>query len=223
MDVDPSNLSTHEEILKACCRQTCKYALNTKNLQCDLYESETTKCDYEPGLARSVSLVDQPEADIKWTCCSAGPKRPEFPGCTSLFDKLGRKCPSDTRIRGDGERNPFYYRDYTKMDNTTLNRYCCHTSCYDQMTNKRKLKCLVATKMWGKENFQNPFNNNADYFNSDMNVQSDADIQSECCSPLNKCRVKLDEKGLSCDGFGFPPGAYTTLSPGHKCISMPTY
>merc|ERR1719198_943488 len=39
-----------------------------------------------------------------------------------------------------------------------------------------------------------------------MKDKSDVEIRSKCCRPLNKCHIKLNQMGLSCDGIGVMPG-----------------
>merc|ERR1712137_297720 len=77
LDVDPSQLSTEKEIQSACCIKTCPYVMAHKNLKCDSYSSENIQCHHTFELGS----LDEPDADIKWSCCSKGPNRPEFKGC----------------------------------------------------------------------------------------------------------------------------------------------
>lgn len=53
--------------------------------------------------------------------------------------------------------------------------------------------------MFDQNDFHNPFNN------GDMQDKKDAEILSNCCKPLNKCYIKLNDMSLSCDGFGSKP------------------
>lgn len=192
-DVDPSKLSNDEEIKSRCCIKTCAFAMTQKKLTCD--NSENIRCGHTPyGWAS----FDQPEADIKWACCSAGPDRPEFKGCEALLGDS--TCPGEQRVREQWE-NPFSdTRDWTKMAKAEVMKYCCKTSCYDQM-NTRGLTCPTATKMFHKDDFHNPFE-----WHEKMQDKSDIEIRSKCCRPLNQCHIKLNQMSLSCDGIGQMPG-----------------
>lgn len=192
-DVDTSKLSTDEEIQSTCCIQTCAFGMAQKKLTCD--NSENIRCGHTPYPWES---FDQPEADIKWACCSAGPDRPEFKGCRALVGDS--TCPGEQRIREDWE-NPFGdTRDWTKMAKAEQMKYCCKTSCYDQIKT-RGLTCPTTTQMFHKHDFHNPFE-----WYENMKDKSDVEIRSKCCRPLNKCHIKLNQMGLSCDGIGVMPG-----------------
>ena len=90
----------------------------------------------------------------------------------------------------DDHDNPFgENRDFTAMAKTDLLKKCCQTSCYAEV-NGRGLSCPVATKMFDKEDFHNPFE-----WHVDMKTKSDIEIRSRCCRPLNKCHTKLNQMG----------------------------
>ena len=203
IDVDPSKLSADKEIQNACCIKTCAFGMAQKNLTCD--SSENTRCGHAP---HGWDSFEQPEVDIKWACCQAGPDRPKFTGCRALLGDS--TCPGNQRVRDDWE-NPFPNRDFTKMAKADKLKYCCKTSCYDQL-NTRGLACPVATRMFDKEDFHNPFNG------EEFRDKSDSEIQSKCCKPLNKCNIKLSQMSLSCDGLGSKPGRYGHEETYHRRI-----
>ena len=180
-----------------------------KKLVCD--NSENLRCGHTPN---GWASFEQPEADIKWACCSAGPDRPQFKGCRAMLGDS--TCPGDQRIRDDWE-NPFENRDFTKMAKADKLKYCCRTSCYDQV-NTRGLSCPAGTQMFDRQDFHNPFE-----WHEDMRDKSNSEIQSKCCSPLNKCYTKLTQMGLNCDGVGQMPGQYGHEEISHKCINTLSY
>merc|ERR1719271_855043 len=120
-DVDTTNLNTADEIQAACCKQTCAIAMTEKNLECDY--SEELNCN-EYHRPNEWTSFDQPEADLKWTCCEAGDQRPQFEGCPALLncspgDDCDSRCPGQERMRESMWDNPFSsWRDFTQMEET---------------------------------------------------------------------------------------------------------
>lgn len=223
IDVDVSQLKTDEEIQNACCIKTCVYPMKTKNLVCN--DFETLMTDHRPVSgtgwfpdADPTKGIQEPQtdADIKWSCCQPSEKskeRPHNPGCQALLGDSG--CPADEFAM------PSYAAifnadtwNFTAASKAEVVNRCCKATCYSEF-NSRGISCPAASVLkYDKNDDTNPLEQSGKHWSHIRKIK-DAELQSECCKPQNKCYAQLTAMKVNCAGVGQVPGRYAHQAPSH--------
>ena len=199
-------------VLGASAEETCSEAMSRKKLSCDNSEELKGHKDYGHKSYFGWKSFDQPDADIKWACCTpsdTSPERPNFSrDCVDMLRIDDQKCPDGQRI---ADYKAFQNRNFTAYSKADQLKKCCISSCYIEMKT-RGLSCPVATKTRRTKNdFTNPFGTRGvGTDDSDaLWAKSDAEIKSKCCYPTSVCYTKLTAKNLDCNDFGLKAGRNT--------------